>query len=161
MEDEIFGSEPQQTLLKRGQDTFALVRDDPRFTYYGRTVGVADHTDESNAILTSLARLQGAAHYGCVDDRNVLPLIRNLKDRGYSTTHYVRWVSGENTFGLAEAAVSDYPLPPDVRVISLGPNSPKTDLQKLADIALSCEVLPPSGAVLRGVARPALTFFGC
>ena len=157
MEDTFFGTEPQQALLKRGQDMFALTRDDPRLTYYGRTVGCADLAEASHQIVEALARLQGAAHYGCVADPEVRPLLGALGTKGYNTTHYVRWVSTDATFSAARQILSDHPLPSDIQALTLDPGSPVDDLRKLAEVALSCEVLPPAGAVLRGIARPAVS----
>ena len=157
MGDLFFGSEAQQALLKRGQEMFTLTKDDPRLTYYGRTVGFADHTPHSHAIVEALAALQGAAHYGCVKDADVGPLTVSLAGRGYSTTHFVRWVATNATFELAEQTLADNALPSDVTAITLSPDSPHTDLEKLAKVALSCGVLPPAGAVLRGIARPAVS----
>lgn len=156
MDDEFFGTGSQQALLMRGQNKFAITSEDPRFTYYGRTVGVADNTDDGHAIVSALAQLQGASHYGCVNDADVVPLRAMLEKDGLSTTHFARWVATEVTTARAEQIIANYPLPSDITVFWLSQDSPKADLQKLADVALSCGVLPPSGAVLRGVARPAL-----
>ena len=158
MKNEFFGTDVQQALLKRGQDMFALVRDDPRLTYYGRTVGFAGAgADEgAHAVVAALASLQGAAHYGSVPTAEVPSLRRKLEGDGFSTTHFVRWRSTKATFDIAGRILEDHPLPSDVSAITLGPDSPHSDLQKLADVALSCEVLPPAGAVLRGVARKAV-----
>ena len=157
MEDAFFGSEAQQALLKRGQDMFALTRDDPRMTYYGRTVGCADHTEASHQIVQALAKLQGAAHYGCVAGPEVKPLRSALETKGYKTTHFVRWASTGATFAAAKQILSDHPLPSDIQAVTLGLESPGDNLRKLAEVALSCEVLPPAGAVLRGIARPAVS----
>ncbi len=155
MNDEFFGSDAQQALLRRGRDMFAITDNDVRMTYYGRTVGVADLTPQAHGIVASLAGFQGASHYGHVPDGDVADLRQALEKKGQNTTHYARWISTDSAFQKAEQILIDHALPSDVTAITLGPDSPATGLQKLADVALACDVLPPSGAVLRGIARSA------
>lgn len=64
--DEHFGTEAQRALLARGCHAYALLRDDPRFTYYGRTVCLASPESGDMAMLASLTRLQGSSHYARV-----------------------------------------------------------------------------------------------
>ena len=82
MSDAFFGSDAQQALLQRSRDMFLVARDDPRFTYDGRTVGFADHTDESQAMVVAFARLQGAAHDDCVEDAEGSPLLHSITPPG-------------------------------------------------------------------------------
>jgi hypothetical protein len=42
-DDELFGSDEQRALLRRGCAMAELLRQDPRFSYYGRTVGMVGH----------------------------------------------------------------------------------------------------------------------
>ena len=39
-QDEYFGNDDQRAVLRRGKALAELLRDDPRFSYYGRTVGL-------------------------------------------------------------------------------------------------------------------------
>ena len=54
-QDDIYGSDEQRALLRRGRALFDILGQDPRYTYYGRTVGLATGTVRDLDHLTALA----------------------------------------------------------------------------------------------------------
>jgi hypothetical protein len=154
--DEVFGTEPQQALLRRGRAFHDLTRHDTRYTYYGRTVGLASAQDGDIDELHDLTVLQGNSHYATVSD-DTLPALRdNALARGLSVAHYARWTGGAEALDAARAILDRHRLPKGLTPVTITPDSPPETVLKLAQVALACGVLPPSGAVLRGLIKPAV-----
>jgi len=59
-QDEFFGTESQQNMLRKGRATYDLLSSDPRLTYYGRTVGISRYGPDTDNTFESLICLQGA-----------------------------------------------------------------------------------------------------
>lgn len=154
--DEHFGTEAQRALLARGCHAYALLRDDPRFTYYGRTVCLASPESGDMAMLASLTRLQGSSHYARVANADLPRHAEAAHAEGLAVTHYARWEGDEAAHDAARAILRDYPLPDDLVTEWIDGDAPPERLASLAEVALPCGVLPPAGAVLRGQARPGL-----
>jgi hypothetical protein len=154
--DEVFGTEPQQALLRRARAFHDLTRHDTRYTYYGRTVGLASPQDGDIDEIHALTALQGNSHYAKVPD-DALPGLRDAAiGRGLSVARYARWTGGAEARDAARAVLDRHRLPKGLAPVILAPESPPETVLKLAQVALACGVLPPSGAVLRGLIRPAV-----
>jgi len=152
--DEVFGTEPQQTLLRRGRAFHDLTRDDTRYTYYGRTVGLASPQDGDMDELHNLTVLQGNSHYANVNDA-ALPALRDTAvARGLSVAQYACWTGGAEALSAARATLDRHRLPKGLTAVTITPATPAETVLKLAQVALACGVLPPSGAVLRGLIKP-------
>ncbi|MEM8554541.1 MAG: GNAT family protein [Pseudomonadota bacterium] len=151
-----FGTEEQKALLRRGRAMFNDLRGERRYTYYGRTVGIADAAPRALDRLEILTRLQGNSNCAFVPNCEVPEWKTELKDRGLKPFHYARWLGGAAAMRRAREIVSQTPLPSGLTVVRVGPETDPTVLEKLAALALDCAVLPPAGAVLRGVDRPGL-----
>jgi GNAT superfamily N-acetyltransferase len=154
--DEVFGTEEQRGMLTRGRALYALVAEDPRFTYYGRGVGVLRGAEGGMDLLDALVRLQGYSNLGDVADEDVAAFEQALEARGYSLTRYMRWVGGDTALAAAERVLDSTTLPPGTEVLSIGADSPPEHLEKLARVALDAGVLPNAGSVLRGRTRPGI-----
>ena len=70
-----FGSQAQRALLRRGRMTYEITARDPRFAYYGRTVGLVSPSDGSFDELAALARLQGNSNYNSVPVKDMGSLL--------------------------------------------------------------------------------------
>ena len=106
--------------------------------------------------LAALVELQGSSFFARIDDGAFDRWRTGARRRGLSTTHYARWLGADAAARSARALLKDHPLPPDLEIRRIGPDTPDEALAQLADVALSCGVLPPSGAVLRGRCKPGL-----
>ncbi len=150
--DSYFGTPAQQAMLRRGRAMFDLLRDDPRLTYYGRTVGIATLHDID--LLHRLCVLQGAAHIAAVEADDATGLKAQAEARGLSVTLFARWTGTQSALDAAQRIVATVALPGDVTMHVIDATSPGAHLAALAEVAATCGVLPPTGAVLRGVLRP-------
>lgn len=90
-QEEFFGPDAQKTLLRRGRLMFEVARDDPRFTYYGRAVGLASPDDGAVDLLRALAALQGASHYSLLPTAEIPDYTATAEALGLSATHFRRW----------------------------------------------------------------------
>ena len=155
-QQELFGSDDQRALLRRGMAMARLIGNDPRYTYYGRTVGLVSFDDGTLDDLIALTRLQGNSNCGVVANDDIADLAAQLKDHGLSPVQYAKWV-GENTaLTAARQLVRTVALPQDVTLITLDEHTRPETIGSLADMALGCGVLPSCGAVLRGLGKPAV-----
>lgn len=66
MNDEFFGSDDQRAVLRRARALAAVLGQDRRYSYYGRTVGLPGPEDGDIDHLAALAIVQGSATYGTV-----------------------------------------------------------------------------------------------
>jgi len=60
-DDEFFGSPEGIALSRRSASLWALLRDNPRYAYYGRLVSLSDPERDTADILSAVAKLQGTA----------------------------------------------------------------------------------------------------
>lgn len=154
-----FGSDAQQALLARGRATFDLLKDNPRFGYYGRTVGLIEGSEGDVEALKSLTQLQGNSNIARVPAAQVPALIAACKALGLAPVHYSRWVSGETALSTARDSVERCALPDGLSLHWLSPETPQEIRAAFAQTALSCGVLPPTLSALTGELRPGAACF--
>ena len=56
-QDEYFGTSDRIALSRRSANLWLLLRDNPRYAYYGRLVGLSDPAEDAADILYSMAKL--------------------------------------------------------------------------------------------------------
>lgn len=156
MRDEVFGSDDQRALLRRGRSLAALLGHDRRYSYYGRSVGLPGPEDGDIDHLAALAIVQGSATYLAVPLDQVEAIKTSVVARGLVPMVYDRWDGSDLAIAAARRVVATYSLPDDVTMQRLDASSAEGHLASLAEMALGCGVLPPCGEVLRGLLRPAV-----
>ncbi|MDU8912617.1 N-acetyltransferase [Aestuariicoccus sp. MJ-SS9] len=156
-DDPYFGSPEQRALLRRGRALFEILKDEPGYTYYGRTVGLATPGDGGIARLAALARLQGNSNISRLPDDILPELVAATEAAELTPAVYARWVGAEDAIRAARRIVEETSLPPGLTAMWLTPETPRPVLDAFAETALSCAVLPPSLEVLTGCLRPGLT----
>lgn len=152
---DIFGSPAQRAVLARGRAMYDLLRDDPRYTYYGRAVGLATAQDGTLQQLRALVQLQGNGTNNDVPRDDVDAMSANLSALGLSVTRYVRFEGGAEALSAARS-LRDTALPDDLSLVWITPDLPQPARQAFADMALDCGVLPPSLEMLSGALKPGL-----
>lgn len=156
MRDEFFGNDDQRAVLRRGRGLAALLGQDRRYSYYGRTVGLAGPEDGDIDHLAALAIVQGNTNYGTVPVNQVDAIKMSLLARGLVPMHYDKWEGSGSAIAAARHVVATLSLPEDLTMLRLDASSADGQLASLAEMALGCGVLPPCGEVLRGLLRPAV-----
>jgi hypothetical protein len=156
MKDEFFGSDDQRALQRRGRALAALLGQDRRYSYYGRSVGLPGPEDGDIDHLAALVTVQGYAVYGAVALDQVDALKTALSARGLVPMHYDKWQGSGSALAAARRVIATLSLPEDLTMLRLDASSADGQLASLAEMALGCGVLPPCGEVLRGLLRPAV-----
>jgi hypothetical protein len=156
MKDEFFGSDDQRAVLRRGRGLAALLGQDRRYCYYGRSVGLTGPEDGDLDHLAAMAIVQGNATYWNVPLTQVEAIKASLVARGLAPMHYDKWEGSRSAIAAARQVVATVSLPEDVTMQRLDASSADGQLASLAEMALGCGVLPPCGEVLRGLLRPAV-----
>lgn len=147
-----FGTPDQQAVTRRAADAWTLLKDDPRFSTHGRTVGINSHVTTDMSLLTALTRLQGVGACECLPDEDVDRLRSELVALGFKTDCYVQWESGPDTIGLCDAWLASNELPDDVELLRIGPDTPLNRLQEVADLVASVDMMLPMESFVRGQA---------
>jgi hypothetical protein len=155
-----FGSAAQRGLLQRGRDLFAILGDDPAYTYYGRTVGRAVRGPgpggcDEIAALAALVRLQGNSHIAIVDEAEADAVSGAIEAQGLVPARYDRLSGGPAAMDAARAILRDVPVPPGLTTHWIDGETPRETLMAFVDVALAHGVLPPSLEIFVGGLRPA------
>ncbi len=153
---DIFGTDDQQMLLRRGMALYALVAGDPRYTYYGRTVGLATLDGDDVDPLLALARLQGNSNVSSVPEAAADALQDAVTERGFAPVRYNKWEAGPAAIETARKTLAARDVPEGVSVAVVDADTTPERMGRFADLALAAGVLPPCGAVLRAAIQPAV-----
>lgn len=154
--DGFFGTGDQRAVLRRGRGMAALLGQDRRYSYYGRTLGLTEPEDGDVDQLAALTVVQGNAAYGAVPLNQVEAIKTALQSRGLVPMKYDKWQGERSAIAAARQVVATLCLPKDVTMLRLDASTPDRELVSLAEMALGCGVLPLCGEVLRGLYRPAV-----
>lgn len=154
---EDFGSAAQRALLRRGRLTYEITARDPRFTYYGRTVGLVSPDQGTFDELAALARLQGNSNFARVPNADMASLMDTAKARAFAPVRYARWAGAQGALHMASEIVARDPLPEGLRIARLGTETTPQTRRSFGRMALGCGVLPPSAGLLAGQVKPGLT----
>lgn len=158
-DQEFFGSDAQQSMMRKAAAVWQLVHDDIRFQSHGRAVGL--NAKESQDIEThmALARLQGVSAIDSFPVGNAEAYIKDLEASGFKTDRFEVWQSGPDALLISREIERDNTLLKDLKVVSVDSSTSREKLAALAELTQSCEVLLPMGQFMRGVARPSVCLF--
>ena len=83
-DDEFFGSPEKIALMRRSASLWSLLRDSPRYAYYGRIVALSGPASDTSEILSSMAILQGASvcyYFPKAEAASLLPTLNSADFR--------------------------------------------------------------------------------
>jgi hypothetical protein len=152
-DDEFFGSPDRTALAKRSANLWSLLRDNPRYSYYGRLVALSDPGQDAADILSAMAKLQGAAvsyFYPADAGRS---LFAQLEERGLATDRHEHFWGGEAALAASRRAQEDIALPADLGISAIDADTPRELVSEVAELCQACDVMPVPGSVMRGQAR--------
>lgn len=155
--EEYFGDPAKVELMRRSAAMYSLVKKDPRFAYYGRLVALSDPGEDTIAIMTALAQLQGAGVCYYFPKEGASKLFARLEAGGLKTDRHEHYWGGEKAFEASQQVLTNEKLPDDLTVRRLDDASPSSLIKDVADLLQSCDVMPVPGSFLRGIARPGIT----
>lgn len=157
-DEELFGSSNRIALMKRSAALWSLLRDNPRYAYYGRTVALSDIADDTADILCSLARLQGVGVAYYFPKVSAANLLATLEARGFSTDRHEHYRGGESAYQACRAILATHSLPQDLTLSTLDRHTPRAFVADVAELCQSCDVMPVPGRIMRGQARCGINF---
>lgn len=152
-DDEFFGSPDRIALARRSASLWSLLRDDPRYAYYGRLVALSDPGQDAADILFAMAKLQGAAVSYFYPASTAASLFAQLEERGLGTDRHEHFWGGEAALAASLKAQKDFALPPDLSVFAIDAGTPRELVGEVAELCQSCDVMPVPGSIMRGQTR--------
>ena len=152
-DDEFFGSRERIALSRRSANLWLLLRDNPRFAYYGRLVALSDPGQDTAEILSAMARLQGAAVSYFYPVSAAASLFAQLEERGLRTDRHEHFWGGETALAASRRAQEDFVLPADLSISAIDEDTPREFVAEVAELCQSCDVMPVPGSIMRGQAR--------
>lgn len=154
--DEYFGSPGKVALMRRSGQLWRLLRNDPRFAYYGRLVASSEHGDDVADMLAALAGLQGASCCYFFPKTGAERLFAELRARGLTTDRYEHFRGGDEALVASRGALADHALPDDLTISTLDAETPRQLVADVAALSLACDVMPVPGPFMRGQVIPGL-----
>lgn len=151
--DEFFGSPERIALARRSANLWSLLRDNPRYAYYGRLVALSDPGPDAAEILSAMARLQGAAVSYFYPVSAAESLIAQLEERGLATDRHEHFWGGETALAASRKAQEDFALPADLCISAIDEGTSREFVGEVAELCQSCDVMPVPGSIMRGQAR--------
>ncbi len=152
-DDEFFGSPERIALSRRSANLWSLLRDNPRYAYYGRLVALSDPGRDAAEILSAMARLQGGAVSYFYPARTAASLFAQLEDSGLHTDRHEHFWGGETALAASRRALADLALPADLSLSVIDEGTPRELVRAVAELCQSCDVMPVPGSIMRGRAR--------
>ena len=152
-EGDFFGEPHRIAVSRRSAHLWRLLSDDPRYSYYGRLVTLAEPGPDAADVLCALARLQGAAASYYYPAARAADLFAELEARGLKTDHHELLRGSDQAFAAASEIERNQALPLDLSVRAIDADTPYELLAAVAALCLSCDVMPVPGAVMRGQVR--------
>src|SRR4030095_7755188 len=152
-DDEFFGSAERIALARRSANLWLLLRDNPRYAYYGRLVALSDPRQDTADILSAMAKLQGAAVSYFSPANAAKSLFAQLEERGLATDRHEHFWGGEEALAASRRAQEDLALPADLRISAIDAGTPCELVRDVAELCQSCDVMPVPGSIMRGQAR--------
>ena len=152
-DDEYFGSPDRIALSRRSAALWSLLRDNPRYAYYGRLVALSDPGQDAADILYAMAKLQGAAVSYFYPADAATGLFAELEERGLATNRHEHFRGGEAALAASRKAREDSALPADLSVSAIDASTPREMVREVAALCQSCDVMPVPGSIMRGQAR--------
>ena len=152
-DEEFFGSPHRIALARRSASLWTLLRDDPRYSYYGRLVALSEPGNDAADVLAAIAKLQGAAVSYFYPADAAGGLFAQLEARGLATDRHEHFRGGEAAFAASRKALEDLALPADLRISTIDADTPRELVAGVANLCEACDVMAVPGSVMRGRSR--------
>ena len=150
---EYFGSAEQIELAKRGNQLWMLLCDDPKYSFYGRMVSLCSPAEDAAARCAALAKLQGAMSCQYYPADHADAFCAELEAANLKSSRYEQCRGELGAIEISRQIVSDAVLPDGLTLVEINADTPPDQVKKVAELSLSCGVMPVPGAAMRGLSR--------
>jgi hypothetical protein len=151
--DVYFGSPERIELARRSASLWRLLRDNPRYAYYGRLVALSDPAQDAADILSAMAKLQGAAVSYYYPAGAAASLFAQLEGMGLATDRHEHFWGGEAALAASHRVREDFALPADLKISAIDMGTPPEVVRGVAELCQSCDVMPVPASTMRGQGR--------
>ena len=157
MDDEFFGAPDKVALMRRAAALWELLKEQPRYSFYGRMVALSEPDEDAPARLMNLARVQGASVAYYYPKSGLDNLFAQYEAQGFAHDWWNHYRGGEAALAAARKVLAEHALPGDVTSARIDSATPAELVVKTAELCISCEVMAVPGSVMRGISQPGIT----
>ena len=159
-EDELFGAEFQIAGMRKAAALWSLVRDDPRFCYYGRMVSLNGPQEGLAGRLAAMTMLQGYASCQFFPAaRYEAEAIEVAAKSGYETGRWEQYWGRETALETSETFLKTFAPPAGVTLCEVGPDTAADTVAAVARLQMACGVMPVPGRIMRGIGRKGVCLY--
>ncbi len=155
--EEYFGNPAKIGLMRRSAALNTLLRDDPRYAFYGWALALSGASTDTFELMRALARLQGVGICNYFPKSGAAALYLRLEAEGFTTDRHEHYRGSEEALHASRHIITSMHMPDDLTVQWLDDGSPSGLVAAVATLLQSGDVLPIPGSFLRGNARPGIT----
>lgn len=158
MYNEVFGCTKQRFLIERGAELWNLVKDNPRYAYYGTTVSLSDPQQDTSKILASLARLQGQGMCFYLPRTTAPSVQKRLARVGMRTATSLFYRGGRVAYESSKSLLTQRQMPSDLKMERLAPDSPLELVEATVQLCQSVGLSTMPGEIMRGAVLPGVCY---
>ena len=155
---EVFGNARQKFLIERGAALWSLLKDHPRFAYYGTTVSLSDPQQDAAEMLISLARLQGQGMCFYFPKSRLAELQGQLEAAGMRTASSLFHRGGQEAYDASKKLLAERSLPSGLELVRLEANSSAELVEATVDLCQQVGLSTMPGEVMRGQILPGVCY---
>ncbi len=145
-----FGAPAQIAVVQRANALWTLLRDDPRYSYQGRSVSLAGIDENAHERVIALIRLQGYASCHFVPRDLADRFLEAFSAAGLQPVQWEQYWGREQATLQSRAFLEAYQRPDGLRLRTVQPDTPDAVIHAIGDMSMRSGVLPPPGSVMRG-----------
>ncbi len=149
--EEFFGSPERIKVARRSAHLWTLLRHSPRYAFYGRLVALSDPGADTAEILTSMARLQGAAVSYYFPASGFGALSDELAARGLAVDRHEHYRGASAAMEASRRMLAAHRLPADLHLSAIDAATPAALVASVAELCQACDVMPVPGSIMRGL----------
>lgn len=151
--DELFGSPEQVALMQRGNQLWELLRDNPRYSSYGRMVSLCEPDARALDQTVALVRLQGATSCQYYPADTADRFCAAIEAGGLRTSRYEQCRGEAGALAASRRVLDDSALPDELTLVAVDKDTSSELVADLAALSIACGVMPVPGTAMRGQSR--------
>jgi Acetyltransferase (GNAT) family len=156
MSNMFYGRPEQQDVMRKGWELWHLLRDDHRFSFYGRMVSISDPEGDILANALALIRLQGATSCQFFPNEKADQFCAQIEAAGYRTSVYEQCHGGEAAYQKALQILQESSLPEDLTMFAVSQETLDAQINEIAELSMSCGVMPVTSLDMKGGGQPGI-----
>ena len=153
---ELFGDPGHKALLERGEALWRVVRDHPRYAYYGTVVSLSDPGKDTADVVASLARIQGLGMCFYLPKTEAASIRHQLDGQGFRTAQSLFCSGGEASYQASRSLLDNGTPPEGVTIELLSERSPDTLIEATLALCQACGLSAMPGEIMRGSVLPGI-----